>query len=179
MFSDTHPVAVLKYCPRCGSSSFRAVSDRSFKCDHCSFHYFVNASAAVAILLFNEKGELLLTRRAIEPHLGKLDLPGGFVDPMESAEEAAVREIREELGISIHSLCYFGSFPNEYVFSGYTVLTIDLAFFAKTEELDQIRPMDDVASVEFHRLTTIDPEEMPSFSMYNIIKELIKREGTY
>ena len=39
--------------------------------------------------------------------------------------------------------------------------------------------MDDVASFEFHSLQDIDPEEMPSISMYNIIKELIKREGTY
>ena len=133
----------------------------------------------MAILLFNEKGELLLTRRAIEPHLGKLDLPGGFIDPMESAEQAALREIREELGIPVHSLEYFGSFPNEYVFSGFSVFTIDLAFFAKTENLHQMTAMDDVASFEFHKLQDIDPEEMPSISMYNIIKELILREGTY
>lgn len=175
---NTHPVNVLKFCPKCGSASFPATGSRSFKCSDCSFHYFVNSSAAVAVLLFNEKGELLLTRRAIEPHLGKLDLPGGFIDPMESGEQAAVREIQEELGIQIHSLKYFGSFPNEYVFSGYSVFTIDLAFFAQTESLNEMKAMDDVASFEFHRLAAIDPEEMPSVSMYNIIKELIAREGT-
>ena len=179
MYSNTHPVNVLKFCPRCGSEHFPATGNRSFQCDDCSFNYYVNSSAAVAILLFNEKGELLLTRRAIEPHLGKLDLPGGFIDPMESAEQAALREIREELGIPVHSLEYFGSFPNEYVFSGFSVFTIDLAFFAKTENLHQMTAMDDVASFEFHKLQDIDPEEMPSISMYNIIKELILREGTY
>lgn len=179
MYSNTHPVNVLKFCPRCGSAHFPATGNRSFQCDDCSFNYYVNSSAAVAVLLFNEKGELLLTRRAIEPHFGKLDLPGGFIDPMESAEQSAVREVREELGIPVHSLKYFGSFPNEYIFSDFSVFTIDLAFFARTENLHQMNAMDDVASFEFHNLQNIDPEEMPSISMYNIIKELIKREGTY
>jgi len=179
MYSSTHPINVLKFCPRCGSAHFPATGNRSFKCEDCAFNYYVNSSAAVAILLFNEKGELLLTRRAIEPHLGKLDLPGGFIDPMESAEQAAVREIQEELGIQIHSLKYFGSFANEYIFSGYSVFTLDLAFLAKTESLDGMIAMDDVASFEFHKLEDVDPEEMPSISMYNIIKELIQREGTY
>lgn len=179
MYSSTHPINVLKFCPRCGSAHFPATGNRSFKCEDCSFNYYVNSSAAVAVLLFNEKGELLLTRRAIEPHLGMLDLPGGFIDPMESAEQAARREIQEELGIPVHSLEYFGSFPNEYIFSGYSVYTIDLVFFAQTENLHEMTAMDDVASFEFQELKDIDPEEMPSISMYNIIKELISREGTY
>lgn len=179
MYSNTHPVNVLKFCPRCGSAHFPATGNRSFHCDDCSFNYYVNSSAAVAVLLFNEKGELLLTRRAIEPHFGKLDLPGGFIDPMESAEQSAMREVREELGIPVHSLKYFGSFPNEYIFSDFSVFTIDLAFFARTENLHQMNAMDDVASFEFHNLKDIDPKDMPSISMYNIIIELIKREGTY
>jgi NAD+ diphosphatase len=179
MYSNTHPVNVLKFCPRCGSAHFPATGSRSFKCTDCSFNYFANSSAAVAVLLFNENGELLLTRRAIEPHLGKLDLPGGFIDPMESGEQAAHREIQEELGIQVHSLRYFGSFPNEYVFSGYSVFTLDLAFLAKTESLHEMTAMDDVASFEFYKPQDVDLEELPSISMKNIIKELISREGTY
>jgi mutator protein MutT len=139
----------------------------------------VNASAAVAVLLFNEKRELLLTRRAVEPHKGKLDLPGGFIDPMETAEQAAIREIQEELGIKVHSLKYFCSFPNEYVFSGYSVFTLDLAFLAQTDGLNRMTPMDDISAFEFAALRNIDREELPSISMKNIIQELINREGTY
>jgi mutator protein MutT len=121
----------------------------------------------------------LLTRRAVEPHIGKLDLPGGFIDPMETAEEAAIREIQEELGISVHSLKYFCSFPNEYVFSGFSVYTLDLAFIAQSEQLHQMTPMDDVASFEFIKPSNIDLDELPSISMKNIVKELIRSEGTY
>lgn len=179
MYSNTHPVNVLKFCPRCGSANFPATGSRSFTCGDCSFNYYANSSAAVAALLFNEKGELLLTRRAIEPHLGKLDLPGGFIDPMETAEDAAIREIQEELGIEIHSLQYFCSYPNEYVFSGYSVYTLDLFFLAKTESIHQMTAMDDISSFEFYNLHEVDLEELPSISMKNVIKELIRREGTY
>ena len=179
MYSNTHPVNVLKFCPRCGSSRFPATGSRSFECADCSFNYYINSSAAVAVLLFNEKGKLLLTRRAFEPYVGKLDLPGGFIDPMETGEQAAVREIKEELGIEIHSLRYFGSYPNEYVFSGFSVFTLDMAFMAKTESLHQMTPMDDVASFEFIQPQDVDFEELPSISMKNILKELIHREGTY
>ncbi|HET6557388.1 MAG TPA: NUDIX domain-containing protein [Prolixibacteraceae bacterium] len=179
MYTNTHPVNVLKFCPRCGSSYFPATGSRSFRCMDCYFNYYVNSSAAVAVLLFNDKGELLLTRRAVEPDMGKLDLPGGFIDPMETGEEAAIREIREELGIDIHSLQYFCSFPNEYVFSGYSVFTLDLAFLAKTDHLDKMTPMDDIASFEFCRPQDVDMLELPSMSMKNILKELIQREGPY
>lgn len=179
MYSSTHPVNVLKFCPRCGSPNFPATGSRSFQCADCSFNYYVNASAAVAVLLFNPEGELLLTRRAIEPHKGKLDLPGGFIDPMETAEQAAQREIQEELGIEIHSLKYFCSFPNEYIFSGYSVYTLDLAFLAQTESLANMKAMDDISSFEFYKPHDVDLDELPSISMKNIIKEMIQREGNY
>jgi len=179
MYSDTHPTNVLKFCPRCGSSRFPATSDRSFCCQDCAFNYYVNSAAAVAVLLFNQTGELLFTRRAIEPYRGKLDLPGGFVEPMETGEQAAIREIQEELGIPIHSLNYFCSQPNEYIFSDYSVFTLDMAFTAKTEFLHEMTAMDDISSFEFINPRAIDRNELPSISMKKIIQELIHREGTY
>lgn len=179
MYSNSHPVNVLKFCPRCGSSYFPATGSRSFRCMDCYFQYYINSSAAVAVLLFNDKSELLLTRRAVEPHKGKLDLPGGFIDPMETGEAAAIREIKEELGIDIHSLRYFCSFPNEYVFSGFSVFTLDMAFLAQTESLDKMVAMDDISSFEFYKPQDVDLLELPSMSMKNILKELIQREGTY
>lgn len=179
MYANTHPVRVFKFCPRCGSAKFAATGNRSFLCADCSFNYWVNASAAVAVLLFNDSGELLVTRRAVEPYKGMLDLPGGFVDPMETMEQAAQREIKEELGIEIHSLKYFCSFPNEYIFSGFSVYTIDMAYLAKTENFGKMIAMDDIASFEFIRPGDIDMNELPSISMKNIVKELIQHEGTY
>nr|WP_051567975.1 NUDIX domain-containing protein [Draconibacterium orientale] len=98
---NTHPLKVLKYCPKCGSAELHKSGDRSLKCADCGFHFFINSSAAVAALVTDESGKLMLVTRGVEPNYGKLDLPGGFIDPLESAEDAVRRELKEELGLKV------------------------------------------------------------------------------
>lgn len=86
----------LEYCPKCGSRHFEKESRKSRRCDNCGFEYFMNASSANAAFIVNERGELLVTRRNREPAKGMLDLPGGFADAGETAEEGVVREVMEE-----------------------------------------------------------------------------------
>jgi 8-oxo-dGTP pyrophosphatase MutT (NUDIX family) len=49
-------------------------------------------------LLLNDEGLVLLVRRADD---GRWAMPGGWVDPGETAEQAAVREVREETGLAV------------------------------------------------------------------------------
>ena len=170
MILKTHPRDVIKYCPRCGSKAF-ITNDmgRSFDCEGCNFKYYFNNSAAVACLITNDSGELLLTRRAFDPNKGMLDLPGGFVDPMESAEEAVRREIREELCLELTKISYLVSFPNLYPFSNIMVPTVDLAFCCETSDFSTMKPGDDVASVEFIHPGLIDLNSLCSDSMKQII----------
>jgi NAD+ diphosphatase len=166
----THPKNVIKYCLRCGCSRFYTYDEgRSFQCEECHFHFFINNSAAVACLIFDDKGRLLITRRAIEPSKGKMDLPGGFIEPMESAEEAVIREISEELNISVVKMEFLTSFPNEYIYSGFSVYTLDLAFICEINSFDQMIPRDDVAGIEFVRLEDLEMKDLCSESMRNII----------
>ena len=166
----THPKNVIKYCPRCGCNRFITLDNgRSFQCEECHFHFYFNNSAAVACLIHDSEGRLLLCRRAIEPSIGMFDLPGGFVEPMETAEEAVVREIREELNVEVEKSEYLTSFPNEYVFSGFSVFTLDLAFFCEIDSYTQLIPGDDVAGIEFVKPSEIKMDELCSDSMRNII----------
>jgi mutator protein MutT len=170
---ETHHLKVIRYCPKCGSSMFAAVSDRSFSCSKCGFLFYVNSAAAVAALIFNEKGELLFSRRAVQPHIGKLDLPGGFVDPGESAEEALKRELNEELGMEVESLEYFYSAPNEYVFSGLKVLTLDIAYKVKPVSLKNLVARDDISGFEFIKPIEVDFDELPASSMQFFVTKII------
>ena len=176
MLSDEKPS--FEFCPKCGSNSFfTSNKGRSFKCETCHFQYFINSSAAVACLIFNTKGELLLTRRAFEPNKGMLDLPGGFVDPMETAEEAAKREIKEELNLDLSNLHYLVSFPNLYPFSNMVIPTVDLAFVCEAKDLSCLKPGDDVVSVEFSLPLNIDHSALCSESMRQIIRFYIENKS--
>ncbi|HAX96198.1 MAG TPA: DNA mismatch repair protein MutT [Prolixibacteraceae bacterium] len=174
-----HPIHVFKYCPRCGSDLFRASGARSLTCDSCSLQWYTNSAAAVACLIFNPNGKLLVTRRAIDPDIGKMDLPGGFIDPLESAEDAVRRELKEELNMEVKNMVYLTSKPNEYFFSGITVFTTDLAFRVEAVDLGNLTPHDDISSFEWIDPTEIDPNEIPAPSIRYFIKEIAPHESNH
>lgn len=165
----TRPEHVLKFCPKCGFHHFQFDGDRSFTCKSCRFQLYINSSAAVAAVIINSNRELLLTVRAHDPNKGFLDLPGGFVDPMESAEVALIREIKEELALQVDELSYLCSFPNEYVFSGYSVFTTDLAFMTQIHDFTPIHADDDITGFDFFSYRDIDFSRISSESIASII----------
>ena len=180
--SPTNPQKVIKYCPKCGSLEFNFKLDNSFLCASCDFHLYVNASAAVAALIVNDKGEILLTRRACSPDIGMLDLPGGFVDVMETAEEAMRREIKEELNLNVDKMEYFMSYPNEYIFGGLSVFTIDLAYICKINSFNGIDAKDDISAYEFYQSDKIPFDEIGSVSMKEMVMAFVNKnlnENTY
>jgi len=172
------PINHYRFCPRCSVAGTFNSQNNSFKCSACGFNFFLNSAAAVTALIFNEKKELLMTRRGIEPSLGMLDLPGGFVDPGESAENAMLREVGEELDIVPVEMLYYGSFPNKYHFSGTIVDTIDLVFKCKIADFSKLKYRDDICGIEFLKLDVIDLNEVPFQSVKNILIKLLD-EGNY
>jgi len=171
---DTHPLKVLKYCPKCGSDSFAVSGERSLKCGSCGFHFFINSVAAVAALITDESGKLMLVTRGVEPDYGKLDLPGGFIDPLETAEHAVKRELEEELGLKVTGLEYLTSAPNEYIFSGYKVFTLDMAFKVQVESTENLVAMDDILAFRFYSEDEIDYNEIPAPSIKSFVKAYFK-----
>lgn len=171
----THPLEVLKFCPKCGSPHFDISGDRSLKCSKCGFHFFVNASAAVAALVTDGNNKLMLVTRGIEPNYGKLDLPGGFVDHNESVETAVKRELFEELGMKIKSMKYISSAPNEYIFSGFSVFTIDMAFEVIPESIDNLKPMDDILEYRFYAENELNYDDIPAPSIKQFVIDFFKK----
>lgn len=148
--------SVIQHCPACGKASFIQNSDKSFRCSACEFTLFLNPSAAAAVIIECDR-HLLFAVRGNDPGLGKLDLPGGFVDPYETAEAALARELNEELGLTHVNATYFASFPNEYPYKGVTYRTIDMIYTIQFSDRPTLTAADDVASVRWVARDAIDP----------------------
>jgi ADP-ribose pyrophosphatase YjhB (NUDIX family) len=92
----------IGFCPRCG---VEVVDQEAYGrlrrvCPACGFvHFRATSSAAVAVVV--HEGRVLLIRRAIQPYRGAWGFPGGFQEHGESLEETAIRETREETGLSV------------------------------------------------------------------------------
>lgn len=143
----SHPLHQFIYCPKCGTKTFVERNEKAKMCTTCGFVYYFNPSSAVACFIRNAAGEVLLVRRAKDPAKGTLDLPGGFVDMHESAEEAAHREVKEETGLDITECCYLFSIPNLYPYCGFEVHTIDMFFECHVENFNNAHAEDDAAEI--------------------------------
>ncbi len=171
---STLPENTIHYCPKCGSREFTFKEDQSFLCGKCQFHLYINSAAAVAALIVNDKGEILFTKRAVNPYKGMLDLPGGFVDIMETAEDALIREIKEELNLDIEEFQYFMSSPNEYIFGGLSVFTLDLAYICQSKTFNHIHAKDDISDYEFIAPNLIPYNQIGGESIKRITKSFAK-----
>ena len=145
----------FNYCPSCGSKEIVFDGIKEFTCGDCSFTYFQNVAAAAGTIL-ECGGKILLIKRKQEPGKGMLDLPGGFVDPEESVEEAARREIREELKIDVGALKYLGSYPNTYVYKDVCYHSCDQLFYSRIEEFPT-----EFDETEVEELVLMDLMEIP------------------
>lgn len=163
---------LFTHCPACGSALFVENNIKSKHCEACGFVFYMNASAAVAAFILNDKGELLVCKRAKEPVKGTLDLPGGFVDGDETAEAAIIREIEEELKAKVVEAKYLFSLPNQYKYSGLIIPTLDLFFACKLAENSQLVPSDDVAECFYIPIDELQPEQFGLMSIRKAITNL-------
>lgn len=108
MPSDPLPRALtpqtIRFCPLCGGGLERRPvgpdQRHEMVCAGCEFVYYLSQKVvAGTIPLVDDR--ILLTRRAIEPSLGKWTFPGGYVDWGETVDVAARRETWEETGLTV------------------------------------------------------------------------------
>lgn len=83
--------------------------------------------AAVLIgIVEDEEAHVILTKRtdALRKHSGQIAFPGGKIDPGENAEQAAVREAEEEIGLARHFIDVIGALPDIPVLSGFRITPV-------------------------------------------------------
>ena len=98
-----------QFCGRCGVPMKRLVAERAKECPQCGLLHFPRLAPAIIVLI--ERGEKALLARSRRFTTGMYSVLAGFVEPGESLEEAVVREVKEEVGVDVKDLRYFGSQP--------------------------------------------------------------------
>ncbi len=96
-----------QYCGRCGTLTRGADEERVKICPRCGLKHYPRISPAVIVAVIRDRRILLA--RATRFKNGMYSVLAGFVEPGETLEECLRREVREEVGIEIRDIRYFGS----------------------------------------------------------------------
>jgi len=146
-----------QFCGVCGGRNRESSSERALVCQSCEARFFPRISPCVIGLV--KWGSMCLLARGARHPQGMFSTLAGFVEPGESAEEAFIREVREEVGIEIKNIQYLTSQP--WPFPGQLMLgfmadyadgdlvidekeIIEAAWFAR-DDLPAVPPMGTIA----------------------------------
>jgi ADP-ribose pyrophosphatase YjhB (NUDIX family) len=142
------------FCPRCGSE-IEHLHGR-VRCPACSFVRFASSKATACALCIDERGHVLLVRRAYEPFKGYWDLPGGFLEEREHPLDALRRELREETSLEVEPLDFVGAWMDRYPYGTQTGSTLNLYWTARVLA-GSAQAADDVSE-----LAWFAPDEFPA-----------------
>ena len=124
---------------------------------------YTNSLPASGLWIVNDRDEVLVAIRGIEPGKGKLDSPGGFNDYNESYEDGVARELKEELGLSPDDYTqpkYLTSGIDTYFYEGEKISVMTAMFWASIKSEPQIKPQDDVSDARFVPISAINPNDI-------------------
>jgi NAD+ diphosphatase len=98
-----------QFCGRCGHQTADRSQERAKICPACGLVNYPRLSPAVIVAVV--RGDRLLLASNIRFKRGYYSVLAGFVEPGETLEDCVAREIREEVGIRVKNIRYFGSQP--------------------------------------------------------------------
>ena len=138
-----------QYCGRCGSPTVVRADERARACASCRLTVYPRINPAIMVLVANGR-EILLARRPSAPN-NRFSALAGFVEAGEALEQTVAREVREEVGVEVKNIRYFGSqswpFPNSLMIA----FTADYAG-------GEVRP----DGVEIEEARWFDPADLPN-----------------
>jgi len=102
--------AVAGFCPRCGHLTEVIMAGHARKCTNDGSEHFPRCDPAVIMLVTDPDDRCLLARNVQWPPK-RVSILAGFVETGESAEQAVVREVFEEAGVTVSKVAYQASQP--------------------------------------------------------------------
>jgi ADP-ribose pyrophosphatase YjhB (NUDIX family) len=156
-----------RFCPKCGESIQR--EDGRVACPACRFVAYANSAPTASALVTDDRGRLLMARRAIDPYRGMWDLPGGFLEEGEDPVAALRRELREETGLEIEPFELLGAFVDWYgPERGEGVqATLNLYWTARAVSGDAC-PADDVGELQW-----FEPDDLPDELAFSNLRRVL------
>lgn len=172
-----NPTEAYKFCPKCGRkfNNFNH-EENALVCSSCNFHFYINSAACAGIFIENENNEILLTKRARNPGKDLWSIPGGFVIPDEDIIDAAVREAKEELGVTIKPIKLLNSVHDRYPYQNILVPLVCINVSAKIVE-GEIIVGDDVSEYKFFAPQDIPYNQIWSPAIVSCLKEYLEQKN--
>ncbi|MFI6500721.1 NAD(+) diphosphatase [Nonomuraea typhae] len=130
-----------EFCPRCGSRTRVEAGGHIRVCPVDGSQHFPRVDPAVIMLVRDQDDRCLLARGPQWPE-GRLSILAGFVEPGESLEHAVIREVAEEVGITVTNPRYLGSQPWPFPRSlmlGFFAEALSTTLTPDTEEIAEAR----------------------------------------
>jgi len=144
------------YCLYCGTSFIEKMVEKRVRlfCTNCKEPYYENPVPASCLVVIDNRERVILVKRNVEPQIGLWCLPGGFMELGETPEDVALRELKEETGLTgriDRLLGVTSSYSSQY----YSVLLIGYLVKSFTGILSAGDDASDVASYHPERLPDI------------------------
>jgi NAD+ diphosphatase len=155
------------FCGRCGQPTRPHEKEMARACPGCGALHFPRINPAVITLVHRGEDEVLLAHdRRFRP--GFFALLAGFVEAGETLEQTVAREVREEVGLEVDGLRYFGSqswpFPSQLM----------VGFFARYRSGEIRVQEDELTDARWFRLDALPgPGDRPAG--FSIAGRLIAR----
>lgn len=104
-----------RFCGQCGKPTHSHSSGEHAKvCSHCKHHAYPKIQPCIIVAITHKnpnthKTQILLALHHRHKKSGMYGLIAGFIEAGETAEQAVMREVKEEVGIDVENIRYFGS----------------------------------------------------------------------
>lgn len=160
----------MRFCPRCGAPT----GELPARCGGCGYEAYLNPRPTGSVIIVRDE-TFLAIRRARDPRAGWWDLPGGFCDGFEHPADAAVREAREELGVTVELGEFAGMVIGSYDFQGERLPVLDCFWLAAITAGEVT--LDPREAGEYTWLPLADPPEMAFPTMDAVLRNPVVRRS--
>jgi ADP-ribose pyrophosphatase YjhB (NUDIX family) len=157
-------LSAWRFCPRCATELDRTDAPARVECAACGFVGYANSAPCVCAIVEDDRGRVLLGRRAVQPDRGLWDTPGGYLEEHEHPIDGLRRELLEETGLTIEPERFLGIWMDTYGTAPDANATLNLFWTARIVAGEPVAA-DDVAELQWFAADDLPPADELAFTL--------------